>query len=71
MLNGKYKCSVALCERRPVDPPAPDGLTAVLLLSGNFLVWWRDCAMLTSTSLSFAVGYKYVSRHFDNRAKKS
>nr|CAD7407056.1 unnamed protein product [Timema cristinae] len=32
---------------------------------------WRDCAMLTSTSLSFAVGYKYVSRHFDNRAKKS
>ncbi|XP_069699097.1 neprilysin-1-like isoform X2 [Periplaneta americana] len=31
---------------------------------------WRECVFITSSSLSFAVGYSYVSRFFDNEAKK-
>ncbi|XP_033611166.1 neprilysin-4 isoform X1 [Cryptotermes secundus] len=32
---------------------------------------WRECTFVTTSSLSFAVGYSYVSRFFDNEAKKS
>ncbi|KAK7793461.1 hypothetical protein R5R35_011644 [Gryllus longicercus] len=32
---------------------------------------WRDCIFRTSGSLSFAVGYKYVSHYFDFEAKKA
>ncbi|GFG28564.1 hypothetical protein Cfor_10702 [Coptotermes formosanus] len=32
---------------------------------------WRECVFVTSSMLSFAVGYSYVSRFFDIEAKKS
>ncbi|PSN30408.1 Neprilysin-11 [Blattella germanica] len=32
---------------------------------------WRECVYFATSSLSFAVGYSYVSRFFDNKAKNS
>jgi hypothetical protein len=49
----------------------PDDTTLKLMFFRLFLTRWRECIFMTTSSLSFAVGYSYVSRFFDNEAKKS